>query len=176
MTLNAIYMETGAKSPPLPFAVPSIEALLGGMEDKWSFDVSYGGKSIANIEGTMAPGPATNSGTASRESLLTMGAIEKTEVGRWSVSPQLGTRPGCGSENFLTISASGRVLSFIAVCGHSSQSAIAYDANAKPASAGSRSIRWLWVGSNHRPQHYAVAPNRLSYMPNAKSPRSARGE
>lgn len=30
--------------------VPSIEALLGGMEDKWSFDVSYGGKSIANIE------------------------------------------------------------------------------------------------------------------------------
>lgn len=50
-TLNAIYMETGAKSPPLlAFAVPSIEALLGGMEDKWSFDVSYEGKSIANIE------------------------------------------------------------------------------------------------------------------------------
>ena len=51
VTLNAIYMETGAKSPPLlAFAVPSIEALLGGMEDKWSFDVSYEGKSIANIE------------------------------------------------------------------------------------------------------------------------------
>lgn len=50
-TLNAIYMETGPKSPPLlAFAVPSIDALLAGMEDKWNFDVSYEGKSIANIE------------------------------------------------------------------------------------------------------------------------------
>mgnify|MGYP001331243058 CR=1 FL=1 len=50
-TLNAIYLETGPKSPPLlAFAVPSIDALLAGMEDKWDFDVSYEGKSIANIE------------------------------------------------------------------------------------------------------------------------------
>ncbi len=55
VTLNAIYVETKSKANPkapplLAFAVPSIEALLGGMEDNWSFDVSYEGKSIANIE------------------------------------------------------------------------------------------------------------------------------
>lgn len=50
-TLNAIYVQTGPKSPPLlAFAVPSIDALMAGMEDRWSFDVSYEGKSIANIE------------------------------------------------------------------------------------------------------------------------------
>ena len=51
VTLNAIYMETRPKAPPLlAFAVPSIDALMKGMEDTWSFDVSYQGKSIANIE------------------------------------------------------------------------------------------------------------------------------
>ncbi len=55
VTLNAIYMETKTKASPkapplLAFAVPSIEALMKGMEDNWSFDVSYEGKSIANIE------------------------------------------------------------------------------------------------------------------------------
>ncbi|MBX3690265.1 hypothetical protein [Dokdonella sp.] len=50
-TLNAIYLETGPKSPPLlAFAVPSMDALLAGMEDKWNFDVIYQGKSIARIE------------------------------------------------------------------------------------------------------------------------------
>jgi hypothetical protein len=51
VTLNAIYLETGPKAPPLlAFAVPSIEALMGGMEDDWSFEVSYDGKTIAAIE------------------------------------------------------------------------------------------------------------------------------
>ena len=51
VTLNAIYMEVSPSAPPLiVFAVPSIEALMGGMEDQWSFDVSYEGQSIANIE------------------------------------------------------------------------------------------------------------------------------
>jgi hypothetical protein len=51
VTLNAIYMQTGAKSPPLlAFAVPDIEALMAGMKDDWRFDVSYEGKSIASIE------------------------------------------------------------------------------------------------------------------------------
>lgn len=50
-TLNAIYMETGPKSPSLlAFAVPNIDALLAGMEDKWSFNVEYHEKSIASIE------------------------------------------------------------------------------------------------------------------------------
>lgn len=50
VTLNAIYMEVSPSAPPLiVFAVPSIEALMGGMEDQWSFDVSYEGQSIANI-------------------------------------------------------------------------------------------------------------------------------
>ena len=128
VTLNAIYMETGAKSPPLlAFAVPSIEALLGGMEDKWSFDVSYGGKSIANIEWHDGLRAATNSGTASRESLLTMGAIERLRLVD-GVSVPGWARARDAVRNFLTISRFGSVLSFIAVCGHSSQSAIAYDA------------------------------------------------
>ena len=51
VTLNAIYMEVSPSAPPLiVFAVPSIEALMGGMEDQWSFDVSYEGQSIANVE------------------------------------------------------------------------------------------------------------------------------
>lgn len=51
VTLNAIYVQTGPKSPPLlAFAVPDIDALTAGMRDNWSFDVSYDGKSIANIE------------------------------------------------------------------------------------------------------------------------------
>lgn len=51
VTLNAIYLETRPKAPPLlAFAVPSIDALMKGMEDTWSFDVSYQGRSIANIE------------------------------------------------------------------------------------------------------------------------------
>ncbi|MCA0392673.1 MAG: hypothetical protein LCH70_00910 [Proteobacteria bacterium] len=51
VTLNAIYVQTGPKSPPLlAFAVPSIEELMGGMEDTWRFDVSQEGKSIASIE------------------------------------------------------------------------------------------------------------------------------
>lgn len=51
VTLNAIYLETGQKAlPMLAFAVPNIEALMAGMEDDWTFDVSYQGRSIANIE------------------------------------------------------------------------------------------------------------------------------
>ncbi len=51
VTLNAIYMETRPKAPPLlAFAVPNIDALMKGMEDQWSFDVSYQGRSIASIE------------------------------------------------------------------------------------------------------------------------------
>lgn len=51
VTLNAIYVETTPKAPPLlAFAVPKIEALLDGMEDNWSFDVSHEGSTIANIE------------------------------------------------------------------------------------------------------------------------------
>lgn len=55
VTLNAIYVETKTKKSPnappmLAFAVPNIEALMKGMEDNWSFDVNYQGKSIANIE------------------------------------------------------------------------------------------------------------------------------
>jgi len=51
VTLNAIYMVTRPKAPPLlAFAVPNIEALMAGMEDKWTFDVSYEGRSILSIE------------------------------------------------------------------------------------------------------------------------------
>lgn len=51
VTLNAIYMETRPKAPPLlVFAVPNIDALMKGMEDNWSFDVSYQGRTIASIE------------------------------------------------------------------------------------------------------------------------------
>ena len=49
-TLNAIYAQTSATAPPmLLFAVPSIEALLAGMEDDWHFEVIYQGVSIADI-------------------------------------------------------------------------------------------------------------------------------
>lgn len=51
VTLNAIYMVTRPKALPLlAFAVPNIEALMAGMEDKWTFDVSYEGRSILSIE------------------------------------------------------------------------------------------------------------------------------
>jgi hypothetical protein len=51
VTLNAIYMEVSPTAPPLiVFAVPSIEALMNGMEDNWRFEVIYEGKSIADIE------------------------------------------------------------------------------------------------------------------------------
>lgn len=51
VTLNAIYMKPRPKAPPLlAFAVPSIDALMQGMEDNWTFDVTYQGRSIANIE------------------------------------------------------------------------------------------------------------------------------
>lgn len=49
-TLNAIYTEVSPSAPPLLlFAVPSIEALMGGMEDDWHFEVIHEGKSIADI-------------------------------------------------------------------------------------------------------------------------------
>lgn len=61
-TLNAVYMTVGASpTPMIVFAVPSIEALMAGMEDKWDFDVIYQGKSIANI--------AWHSGFKAREEL-----------------------------------------------------------------------------------------------------------
>lgn len=51
VTLNAIYMEVSPTAPPLlAFAVPTIEALMDGMKDDWSFEVLYQGKSIASIE------------------------------------------------------------------------------------------------------------------------------
>lgn len=51
VTLNAIYMEVSPSAPPLVvFAVPTIEALMDGMEDTWSFDVLYQGRSIASVE------------------------------------------------------------------------------------------------------------------------------
>lgn len=51
VTLNAIYTEFGpSKRPLLLFAVPSIEALMGGMEDTWRFEVIYQDKTIADIE------------------------------------------------------------------------------------------------------------------------------
>ncbi|MGV3582097.1 MAG: hypothetical protein ACO1N8_07300 [Methylophilus sp.] len=61
-TLNAVYMTVGASSiPMIVFAVPSIEALMAGMEDKLDFEVIYQGKSIANI--------AWHSGFKAREEL-----------------------------------------------------------------------------------------------------------
>lgn len=50
-TLNAIYTEIGPfKRPLLLFAVPSIEALMKGMEDNWRFQVVYQDQTIADIE------------------------------------------------------------------------------------------------------------------------------
>jgi hypothetical protein len=49
-TLNAIYMTVGKSSiPMIAFAVPTIEALMAGMEDKWDFEVIYQNKLIAKI-------------------------------------------------------------------------------------------------------------------------------
>lgn len=51
VTLNAIYTEMGSsKQPLLLFAVPSIEALMNGMEDQWRFQVIYQDQTIADIE------------------------------------------------------------------------------------------------------------------------------
>lgn len=61
-TLNAVFMTVGATARPMiAFAVPSIEALMAGMEDNWSFEVQYQGKSIADI--------AWHSGLAARDAL-----------------------------------------------------------------------------------------------------------
>lgn len=49
-TLNAIYSKLTPTAPMILFAVPTIEALMEGMEDNWSFDVLYQGNSIASIE------------------------------------------------------------------------------------------------------------------------------
>lgn len=49
-TMNALYRTIGASSTPMiVFAVPNIEALMAGMEDKWSFEVIYQDKTIADI-------------------------------------------------------------------------------------------------------------------------------
>lgn len=51
VTLNAIYLEVKASGLPLlAFAVPSIEALMKGMQDSWSFEVILDGKPIVNVE------------------------------------------------------------------------------------------------------------------------------
>jgi endonuclease YncB( thermonuclease family) len=61
-TLNAVYMTLGKASlPMITFAVPNIEALMAGMEDKWSFEVIYQDKTIANI--------AWHSGNKARDEL-----------------------------------------------------------------------------------------------------------
>lgn len=50
VTLNAIYMTVGKTARPMiVFAVPTIEALMAGMEDDWSFQVIYQEQSIADI-------------------------------------------------------------------------------------------------------------------------------
>ncbi len=49
-TLNAVFMTLGPTARPMiAFAVPSIEALMASMEDNWTFEVQYQGRSIANI-------------------------------------------------------------------------------------------------------------------------------
>jgi len=49
-TLNAAYMTVGKSARPMvAFAVPSIEALLGSIEDATRFEVLYQGRTIANI-------------------------------------------------------------------------------------------------------------------------------
>ncbi|WP_129775298.1 hypothetical protein [Peristeroidobacter soli] len=61
-TLNAVFMTVGATARPMiAFAVPSIDALMAGMEDNWSFEVQYQGQSIADI--------AWHSGLAARDAL-----------------------------------------------------------------------------------------------------------
>ncbi len=58
VTLNAIYLEVKTSGLPLlVFPVPSIEALMKGMQDNWSFEVVLDGKSIVNVawhDGLMA--------------------------------------------------------------------------------------------------------------------------
>jgi len=50
VTLNAIYMKVSPTAPPLVvFAVPTIEALMDGMEDDWRFELVYEGQSIADV-------------------------------------------------------------------------------------------------------------------------------
>lgn len=49
-SLNAIYRTIGASAlPMIVFAVPSIEALMAGMDDQWEFEVLYQDKSIAKV-------------------------------------------------------------------------------------------------------------------------------
>jgi len=61
-TLNAFYMTVGKTAlPMIAFAVPSMNDLMTVMEDKWSFELIYQNKSIADI--------AWHSGTKAREEL-----------------------------------------------------------------------------------------------------------
>lgn len=49
-SLTAVYMTIGKSlQPMIAFAVPSIEALLGSIEDQASFEVRYQGRSVATI-------------------------------------------------------------------------------------------------------------------------------
>lgn len=51
VTINAIYQTIGNSAQPMiAFAVPTIEALMAGMEDKWDFELYYQNQSIARIE------------------------------------------------------------------------------------------------------------------------------
>lgn len=61
-TMNAVYMTLGAKAQPMiAFAVPTIDALLGGVEDRWSFELTYKGTKVASI--------AWHSGFAARDAM-----------------------------------------------------------------------------------------------------------
>jgi hypothetical protein len=61
-TMNALYMTIGAKAQPMiAFAVPTIDALLGGVEDQWSFELMHKGTKIASI--------AWHSGFAARDAM-----------------------------------------------------------------------------------------------------------
>lgn len=58
VTLNAVYLEVKASGLPLlVFPVPSIEALMKGMQDNWSFEIVLDGKSVVSVawhDGLMA--------------------------------------------------------------------------------------------------------------------------
>jgi hypothetical protein len=61
-TLNALYLTIGAKAQPMiAFAVPTIDALLGGVEDRLSFELTQNGTKIASI--------AWHSGFAARDAM-----------------------------------------------------------------------------------------------------------
>jgi len=62
VTVGVFNMAIGAQeAPAVAFAVPTIEAALGGMDDKLDFRLSYEGKDIASIE--------WHSGQAARDEL-----------------------------------------------------------------------------------------------------------